>query len=66
MAFMGSARDRVGGGPHVLSGASATRRPSTWQRIALELIGTFFVLVGIAVGVLTLCFALVLVHGIMH
>jgi hypothetical protein len=64
MTFMESARD--GGGPHVPSGASATRRPSTWQRMTLELIGTFFVLMGIAVGVLTLCFALVVVHGIMH
>jgi hypothetical protein len=34
--------------------------------MTLELIGTFFVLMGIAVGVLTLCFALVVVHGIMH
>ena len=64
MAFMESARD--GGEPHVLSGASATCRPSTWQRMTLELIGTSFVLMGIAVGVLTLCFALVVVHGIMH
>jgi len=64
MTFMESARD--GGGPHVLSGASATRLPSTWQRMTLELIGTFFVLMGIAVGVLTLCFALVVVDGITH
>ena len=64
MAFMESARD--GAGPHVLRGASATRRPSTWQRMTLDLIATFFVLMGIAVGVLTLCFALVVVHAIMH
>jgi len=65
MALMESARDPVGE-PHVLSGASATRRPSTWQRMAHELIGSFFVLIGVAVGVLTLCFAIVLVHGIMR
>jgi len=34
--------------------------------MTLELIGTFFVLMGIAVGVLTLCFALVVVDGITH
>jgi len=66
MAVMESARNRLGGGPHVLSGASGARLPSTWQRMALELVGTFLVLMGIAVGVLTLCFALVVVHGIMH
>jgi len=66
MAVMESARNRLGAGPHVLSDASGACRPSTWQRMALELVGTFLVLMGIAAGVLTLCFALVVVHGIMH
>jgi hypothetical protein len=38
----------------------------TWCRAALETVGTFFVLAGIAVGILTLRLALVLVHGVMH
>jgi hypothetical protein len=32
----------------------------------LEAVGTFLVLAGIAVGILTLRLALVLIHGVMH
>jgi hypothetical protein len=39
---------------------------STWRRTMLEAVGTFLVLAGIAVGILTLRFALVLIHGVMH
>ena len=36
------------------------------QKIALQLVGTFCVLMGIAIGVLALRFALVLMHGPLH
>jgi len=46
--------------------ATTAHRHTTWHRAVLEAAGTFFVLAGIAVGVLTLRFALVLIHGVMH
>jgi hypothetical protein len=39
---------------------------STWQRTAVEVAGTFLVLMGIAVGILALRFALVLMHGSLY
>ena len=41
-------------------------RHSTWHRAVLDAVGTFLVLAGIAVGTLTLRFALVLIHGVMQ
>ena len=41
-------------------------RVSSWQTTILEFIGTLLVLMGISVGILTLCFALVFVHQVMH
>jgi hypothetical protein len=38
---------------------------SSWQRATLEFIGTLLVLMGISVGILTLRFALVLMHQVM-
>ena len=46
--------------------ATTAHRHRTWHRAALEAVGTVFVLAGIAVGILTLRFALVLIHGVMH
>ena len=46
--------------------ATTAHRNRTWYRAMLEAVGTFFVLAGIAVGILTLRFALVLIHGVMH
>jgi hypothetical protein len=46
--------------------ATAAHRHSTWQRTLLDAVGTFLILAGIAVGILTLRFALVLIHGVMH
>jgi hypothetical protein len=46
--------------------ANATQHHRTWYRTTLEAVGTFFILAGIAVGILTLRFALVLIHGVMH
>lgn len=40
--------------------------PRTWRRIAIEVAGTFLVLVGMAVGVLTLRFALLVMHDVVH
>ena len=45
----------------------ATTQPHrTWYCTTLDAVGTFFVLAGIAVGILTLRFALGLIHGVMH
>jgi hypothetical protein len=46
--------------------ASTVHRHSTWRSTMLEVVGTFLVLAGIAVGILTLRFALALIHGVMH
>ena len=46
--------------------ATAAHRHSTWQRTLLDAVGTFLILAGIAVGILTLRFALVFIHGVMH
>ena len=45
--------------------ATTAHRHSTWHRAVLDVVGTFLVLAGIAVGILTLRFALVLIHGVM-
>ena len=58
---------RLSKAPNPVNRATAAEKDqSTWQRIALEMAGTFLVLIGIAVGVLALRFALVLMHGILH
>jgi hypothetical protein len=49
----------------VVEKAATVRRQNAWHRIVLEVVGTFFLLAGIAVGILTLRFALVLIHGVM-
>ncbi|MGA7263473.1 MAG: hypothetical protein WA709_06950 [Stellaceae bacterium] len=46
--------------------AITAHRHSTWHCAMLDAVGTFLVLAGIAVGILTLRFALVLIHGFMH
>ena len=46
-------------------GAVESKR-SSWQKTILEFIGTLLVLMGILVGILTLRFALVLMHQVMH
>jgi hypothetical protein len=43
--------------------ATTAHRLSTWHRKMLDAVGTFFILAGIAVGILTLRLALVLIHG---
>jgi hypothetical protein len=49
-----------------VSDATTAHRHSTWHHTVLEAVGTFFVLAGIAVGILTLRLALVLIHLVMH
>jgi hypothetical protein len=66
MALLDSAGSRVTrlrGHPRSSTAAQAR---STWQRTALEVAGTFLVLIGIAIGVLTLRFVFVLMHGFLH
>ena len=43
---------------------AANIKVSTWQKAALEFVGTLFALIGITLGILTLLFALVLMHGL--
>jgi hypothetical protein len=45
---------------------AAEARQSTWRRSASGLAGTFLVLIGIGIGILTLRFALVLMHGVLQ
>jgi hypothetical protein len=40
------------------------RQHVTWQKAVLELIGTCLVLIGIGIGVQTLRFVLLLMHGV--
>jgi hypothetical protein len=51
---------------HPPPSTAAEARQSTWQRAALGLTGTFLVLMGIGIGILTLRFVLVLMHGVLH
>lgn len=41
-------------------------KQSTWARAALGVVGTLFVLMGVAIGVLTLRFILVFAHGVLQ
>jgi hypothetical protein len=53
--------------PNAVDRAAAMgKRQDTWQRTAVEIAGAFLVLMGIAVGILALRFALVLMHGSLH
>jgi hypothetical protein len=45
---------------------AAAAHQSIWQRTALGLAQTFLVLIGIGIGILTLRFALVLMHGVLQ
>ena len=68
MAFMNLAPSRPAGylqASGLVGKATTARRQNTWRRTVLEAVGTFFLLAGIAVGILTLRFALVLIHGVM-
>jgi hypothetical protein len=51
---------------HPPQSTAAEERQSTWQHPALGLAGTFLVLTGIGIGILTLRFVLVLMHGILQ
>ena len=69
MALMGLAATRaaVSSPPRGSVNHSPTaHRHSTWHRAVLEAVGTFLILAGNAVGILTLRLALVLIHGVMH
>ena len=64
--------DRIGVGRLSKAPSPASRTPlekgrrSTWWRSALKVAGTLFVLLGIAIGILTLRLALVLWHGVLY
>ena len=66
MAFMNLAPTRVAQPLRAVERATTAQHHSTWHRTLLEAVGTFFVLAGIAVGILTLRFALILIDGVMH
>jgi hypothetical protein len=68
MAFMNLAPSRPAGSFQsfgVVEKAATARRRNTWHRTVLEAAGTFLLLAGIAIGILTLRFVLVLFHGVM-
>ena len=67
MAVLDYGRSRVTrlrGHPSPSSAAEA--RQHAWPRTGREAARTFLVLMGIGVGILTLRFALVLMHGVLH
>jgi hypothetical protein len=69
MAFMNLAPTRAAASsqaPRSVKHAATAHHQGTWQRTVLEVVGTFLILAGIAVGILTLRFALVLIHGVIH
>jgi hypothetical protein len=70
MALLDFGRSGVGRLSKAPSPASWTslgkRQRSTWWRSALKVAGTLFVLMGIAIGILTLRLALVLSHGVLY
>ena len=51
---------------HPPPSTAAQARQSTWQRTGLEVAGTSLVLIGIGIGILTLRFVLMLMHGFLH
>jgi hypothetical protein len=66
MALLNSAGDRAQPQSHTPKGRGAVEdKRTSWQKTILEFIGTLLVLMGISVGILTLRFALVLMHQVM-
>ena len=63
MALLDVARGRVARKSQI---PGRDQQLSTWRKVALEFVATFLVLMGIFIGILTLRFALVLMHGIPH
>jgi hypothetical protein len=45
---------------------TTTQHYRTWYRAVIETVGTFLVVAGIAVGILTLRLAVVLIHGVLQ
>lgn len=67
MALFDIASNRAGHQPHVSKSPRAANKPSRdWRSVTREIAGTFFVLMGLAVGLLMLRFALVLMNGVLH
>jgi hypothetical protein len=46
--------------------SAAINQQRKWHRAMLEFVGTSFVLMGLGIGLLTLRFVLVLMHGMLH
>ena len=44
----------------------AVKQQHKWRMAMLEFFGTLFVLIGLAIGLLTLRLAFVLIHGVLH
>jgi hypothetical protein len=66
MAFLHVVRGTAGDRLPSAERTSAAGKQSTLLKVIFEFVGTFFVLLGIAVGILTLRFALVLMYGVPH
>jgi hypothetical protein len=62
--FGGSRATQLHEHPPPLTDAQA--RQSTWQSTGIEVAETFLVLIGIGIGILTLRFVLMLMHGFLH
>jgi hypothetical protein len=67
MAFMNLAPSRAAvplQPPALEHEATTARRHGTWRRTVFEAAGTFLLLAALAVGVLSIRFSLVLIHGV--
>jgi hypothetical protein len=65
MALVNLAATRVAPSSPV-NRTTTTQHYRTWYRAVIETVGTFLVLAGIAVGILTLRLAVVLIHDVLH
>ena len=67
MALMDVAGARVRhASPMTRQARSQVKQRPSWPRAIFGFFGTFFILFGIAAGLLTLRFALVLTHGLIY
>jgi hypothetical protein len=67
MVFLNVAKGRIRHQPPAPKRVSAEiDQQRKWHRAMLEFVGTSFVLVGLGIGLLTLRFVLVLMHGMLH
>ena len=66
MTLLDVARSRIRDQSDTPRRVSAGKQQRKWRRATLEFLGTLVILLGLAIGLLTLRFALLLMHGALH